>query len=345
MGSQVGVVFLDNVNAVAQPLGHLVDADTRLDEQTGKGMPHDMSRDPALVLADEIIVIGAVEVVAIGAAAMPHSRLEREGIGLLAVEIAAQELAKAFSQRNRPSVAILDPEAWGVLYVDGAAFMQLKPADAGFYDFPLAHPAQEPGHEDESQVIGWGAADEAVALLFGAEAESGGLVNRCEPDSGKRRALAQPALGRAPIKESAQAAHMDLGRGLSDAGLQSGVVAFNVALPNALNGDAGDGLRKFLKGGPSDALSGPAIDIEAALLGQIAVNGDLERTAGGQAAAVAGMDSTLRGLGGVCGLQADVVAQAVALEFEPVDLAADVDAFAGIHCPTSPVPLLPITQA
>lgn len=213
-------MFLDHFHVISHPLRDLEDRATGACEQAGKGVAHDVGRDPRAALLLHVLGEGSLEVVSIAAASLLG--IGGDHVGLLQFEF-LQEGAERLGERNCALLIILEGDS-GVFGQVQQARLEVEPLGLGLNNFIFPQTAMESTKQNISQLCVSALGDQAVSQFGGAEflshARLRGLdllfaASKCQREHGVRGAGALD-LG-APVEKTLNGHQVPVGRARRDA--------------------------------------------------------------------------------------------------------------------------------
>ena len=213
-------MFLDHFHIISHPLRDLEDRATGACEQAGKGVAHDVGRDPRAALLLHVLGEGSLEVVSIAAASLLG--IGGDHVGLLQFEFLQKGLER-HGERNGSLLIVLKGDSC-VLAQMQQARLEIEPFGLGLNNFILPQTAMESTKQNISQLCVSALGDQAVAKLGGAEffsdARLRGLdllfaASKCQREHGVRGAGALD-LG-APVEKTLNGHQVPVGRARRDA--------------------------------------------------------------------------------------------------------------------------------
>ncbi len=323
-------MFLHHTDIVTEPFGDLKDANACAGEQTGKGVPHDVGRDPRAALGGHVVGKGAVEIPPVEAAAsreLPRGEDVAWG-GFLYFH----PPAKLAGERHGALLAVFEGDA-GVLAEVEQTGAEIEPLAVGLDDLGFAQTGVEAAVEDEAQIVAGALGDEAVSEIGGAEIFARGGLWRADAV----RALSggeglggiprgEAGLEAAPVEEASEEHDIPVCGGGAGGGAAGIVPLAEASRGDLLGSEASHVARPAFEDGELAIDRGGRPFAGVSCPGGVSCHGVLDHLAIGQDARIQNLVAPDESLSEIRGLEGDMGADAMNLACEPIDVAALVDA-------------------
>ena len=159
-------------NIVAEPFGYLENAHARAGQKAGKGVPHDMGRDPGAALLGHVFLKGVSEIPAIDVSfsvgAGGDIGMEHVCLGVVGHAVVNQKVAESHRERYGALFPVLELDSLVLAQVEMTGF-KIEPECSRFHNLVEAESRMESTVEDEGQVLSWSFREQAVPQVGSAE--------------------------------------------------------------------------------------------------------------------------------------------------------------------------------
>lgn len=319
---KLGVMALNDADAVAHPFANLEDGDSFARENGSEAVAHDVRRDPLASLGLHVVGERAPEIITITPATVTDIGTKRKLVRLLALQVALQELREWTGKWDAAILAVLWSEAVGLADMQRVAN---EPVNAHFYNFSASQSGIKAAKQNEAKIVIGRIDDEIVFVLLRAKQKTPALFVAGEGYF--RNGIVDPGSFDfdAPHEEAAQRHHVALSGGFGHALLQLAVKALDVFLCNTSRCErGGQRVGELAKGDRFGSGRLLRVFVHAKLVGNEAVDLVRDVLRRHYERVVRDLRSLTNGIAQVACLQVHPIANAADLSSEPVRAALQV---------------------